>query len=1005
MADDQKAGGVATADDEWEYKPPAGAAPASNDEWDYRPPASAAPAPRTYNTPKVPESTAARLWRGLTTPLPRTPGGGEESMVAQGGMTGVGSALGEAAKALSEKSEQAHERDLSKAAAGIPGARYSAFTPAAGYDLASRAARLGSGLLSPEGQATAVATAAAPEIMGPALIAHGGFGTIKAGEDIGKHGFTPENTEQLLSSGSEVVGGGAAAAHGIARPGTGRAIEALRGNPQERATQAYQKIIAPGGSPAIEQMDDAETIRRAAPYLSEQEKASPVQAKQPKGTANEGQRLGVMNYRQNALAAGEKLWNDRIVPLQDSYGAAPIDHAKVASEVRGTIDPNSPPNEAKTNAVRDLAEFYDKPTTVKEALDKIKALNGDKQVANYEKALPDKQADMLRADPALEGKVKAVNSLRDAVFDSFEQHGTPAEADYIRNARRDFGALQQVAKNLGASGVPTPGSFTEKLLNTARMVLRPKSSTGVVGDTFFNEPNKLAQKSSRLFGEAGLTSPQPPPIRTTPWAPPGPIQGPQLPVHPAFQISAAQTPGAVQQPGAGGLWASPGLWEAPPVNAAPAPLFPAPAPRAPESVAPDVKPMKPANGVPHGTIEPQVSPNEEIKVTTDSNGIRWAEGPNGYKVSVPKRIADADVADYAKPKLEEQAKLHGDIIKTMTPAKEVGAPTAEKTSGYKPSEKAETLAAPRKSLGPEFEAAEVQHEIERNKAIARNPKATAEEKQIAEQRIRDINERQAELAAAEEHEGKRQEGKARSTKELANAMETEFNKPLPGMAEHVAKQNEGAAKVKAEDLTRQANTPKNIDEAAGEMERKSPLFRGTEASPQRELLAAKQEAKPEVAATVSKPVQEEFKPEEIEEAENLIKSELGAMASGERPRRMFHENELGEYNPQRIQSAERGVTQAGQWQGVKSGRNMFPFMRDNPTLTPTELNRALRIGNSSPMYQRAIRRAIQMIRNEKMTPEQRNANFTAARENPNRPMDAIDLIEGLKNFRKAKPEP
>ena len=58
---------------------------------------------------------------------------------------------------------------------------------------------------------------------------------------------------------------------------------------------------------------------------------------------------------------------------------------------------------------------------------------------------------------------------------------------------------------------------------------------------------------------------------------------------------------------------------------------------------------------------------------------------------------------------------------------------------------------------------------------------------------------------------------------------------LPGMGEHVAKQAEGAAKVKGEELTNEINTPRSVDEAAARMEIHSPLFRGTAASPQNEM--------------------------------------------------------------------------------------------------------------------------------------------------------------------------
>jgi len=78
---------------------------------------------------------------------------------------------------------------------------------------------------------------------------------------------------------------------------------------------------------------------------------------------------------------------------------------------------------------------------------------------------------------------------------------------------------------------------------------------------------------------------------------------------------------------------------------------------------------------------------------------------------------------------------------------------------------------------------------------------------------------------------------------------------LPGMEEHVANQQNGAAKVAGENLTAEANTPKDISQAAGRMETHSPLFRGTEASPQREIFG-NAPAKAELPATVAPVVQE-----------------------------------------------------------------------------------------------------------------------------------------------------
>lgn len=59
---------------------------------------------------------------------------------------------------------------------------------------------------------------------------------------------------------------------------------------------------------------------------------------------------------------------------------------------------------------------------------------------------------------------------------------------------------------------------------------------------------------------------------------------------------------------------------------------------------------------------------------------------------------------------------------------------------------------------------------------------------------------------------------------------------LPGLESAVEEQKAGAERVRGEKLSEEVKRPLgNIDQAAGEMERKSPLFRGTEASPQREL--------------------------------------------------------------------------------------------------------------------------------------------------------------------------
>lgn len=59
---------------------------------------------------------------------------------------------------------------------------------------------------------------------------------------------------------------------------------------------------------------------------------------------------------------------------------------------------------------------------------------------------------------------------------------------------------------------------------------------------------------------------------------------------------------------------------------------------------------------------------------------------------------------------------------------------------YKPSEKAATMSEKPKDLGPEFKAGEVGHEIERNKAILRDSRATDEDKAVAQKNLKDLEE-------------------------------------------------------------------------------------------------------------------------------------------------------------------------------------------------------------------------------------------------------------------------
>jgi hypothetical protein len=104
---------------------------------------------------------------------------------------------------------------------------------------------------------------------------------------------------------------------------------------------------------------------------------------------------------------------------------------------------------------------------------------------------------------------------------------------------------------------------------------------------------------------------------------------------------------------------------------------------------------------------------------------------------------------------------------------------------------------------------------------------------------------------------------------------------FPGFESAVAEQRRGAAERQGEKLTEQINRPpESIEAAAGEMETKSPLFRGTEASPQRELLPPRESQMSEAVAPraktkVAKGSAREALLREAYKPGNVVKSYLG----------------------------------------------------------------------------------------------------------------------------------
>ena len=98
---------------------------------------------------------------------------------------------------------------------------------------------------------------------------------------------------------------------------------------------------------------------------------------------------------------------------------------------------------------------------------------------------------------------------------------------------------------------------------------------------------------------------------------------------------------------------------------------------------------------------------------------------------------------------------------------------------------------------------------------------------------------------------------------------------LPGLEQAVSDERTAAGREQARKLIDEINRPpESIEAAAGEMERGSPLFRGTEASPQNEMFPPRL-AELERAGDEAEPPEEEEEPEKGE-TENVAPSEVRA---------------------------------------------------------------------------------------------------------------------------------
>ena len=111
------------------------------------------------------------------------------------------------------------------------------------------------------------------------------------------------------------------------------------------------------------------------------------------------------------------------------------------------------------------------------------------------------------------------------------------------------------------------------------------------------------------------------------------------------------------------------------------------------------------------------------------------------------------------------------------------------------------------------------------------------------------------------------------------------------------------------------------------------------------------------------------------------------LQAGDRPGAYFDEWSEENRPIKQNQKIKEGERAGGKWRGVQSGRNMQPFMRENPDLNPGQVEKALR-NKDSAAYRKVMDRAVDFIRREAARKAQ-NAGITGNEE---------ELPEGAEDF-------
>lgn len=290
------------------------------------------------------------------------------------------------------------------------------------------AAKMTAGTLSPEGIGTGVATAIAPEVMGPVMLAHG---AVKAAENVpGAASGNPEAVQNLLLSGAEAAGGGAvtggAFGAGAATPARAAAPEIRSGwrkvgNPMGLASTG-EELLKQGISPRTSMSGFDTSLQRAAADLKAFDAQSPIQ--------------NVHDLNDAIPEIKKQIWDNEIEPALKRQATKPVTMKPVADAVRKQIsDEMREFDEPNADKLEAFAKKLETARDVTKANGLLKYANG--QLESYFQKFPAARKANLMSNPETAGWEAARAELRNQFLTTLENAGETG----VRDARLRYGAF------------------------------------------------------------------------------------------------------------------------------------------------------------------------------------------------------------------------------------------------------------------------------------------------------------------------------------------------------------------------------------------------------------------------------------------------------------------------------------------------------------------------------------------------------------------------------------